>query len=80
MNAEQAGSANLLHLSELWPFPVKAVSDAIEKARRLVAVEVNATGQLATLIRAQTGRAMDMILRYDGRPFTPEYIIEHTGR
>ena len=79
MNAAQAGSANVLHLSELWPFPVEAISAATEKAKRLVAVEVNATGQLATLIRAQTGRAMDKILRYDGRPFTPEYIIEHTG-
>ncbi|NIO68488.1 MAG: hypothetical protein GTN71_05430, partial [Anaerolineae bacterium] len=49
---------------------------ALESARRVVAVEVNATAQLATLIRSQTGRQMDgTILKYDGRAFTPEYII-----
>jgi 2-oxoglutarate ferredoxin oxidoreductase subunit alpha len=59
----------------LWPFPVEAAMASFEKARRLVAVEVNATGQLVTLIRSQTGCQMDStILKYDGRAFTPEYI------
>jgi 2-oxoglutarate ferredoxin oxidoreductase subunit alpha len=70
------GRANLLHFVDLWPFPVEAAMAAFEQARRLVAVEVNATGQLATLIRSQTGREMDgAILKYDGRAFTPEYIM-----
>ena len=73
--AERPGQANLLHFVHLWPFPVEAATAAFEQARRLVAVEVNATGQLATLIRSQTGRQMDStILKYDGRAFTPEYI------
>ena len=75
LNAERPGQANLLHFVDLWPFPVEAATAAFEQARRLVAVEVNATGQLATLIRSQTGRQMDStILKYDGRAFTPEYI------
>jgi len=70
------GRANLLHFVDLWPFPTEAVTAALESARRVVAVEVNATAQLATLIRSQTGRQMDgTILKYDGRAFTPEYII-----
>jgi len=74
--AEQTGRANLLHFVDLWPFPVEAATAAFEQARKLVAVEVNATGQLATLIRANTGRAADgTILKYDGRAFTPEYIM-----
>jgi len=76
LNAEQPGRANFLHFADLWPFPTEAVMKAFEPARRLVAVENNATAQLGTLIRSQTGRQMDgVILKYDGRPFTPEYIV-----
>ena len=74
------GSANILHFSELWPLPIDAVNEALERAGRLISVEVNATAQLATLIRAQTGRAVDgTLLRYDGRAFTPEYILRMLG-
>jgi 2-oxoglutarate ferredoxin oxidoreductase subunit alpha len=60
----------------LWPFPAKAVTAALESARQVVAVEVNATAQLATLIRSQTGRRVDgTILKYDGRAFTPEDVV-----
>ncbi len=76
MNAEQSGKANLLHFTDLWPFPTEAATAALKSAQRLVGVEGNATAQLATLIRANTGLAMaGTILRYDGRAFTPEYIL-----
>jgi 2-oxoglutarate ferredoxin oxidoreductase subunit alpha len=76
LNAKQAGQANMLYFTDLWPFPVEAAQTAFDQARRLVAVEVNATAQLATLIRSQTGRRMDgTILKYDGRAFTPEYLL-----
>jgi 2-oxoglutarate ferredoxin oxidoreductase subunit alpha len=70
------GRANLLHFVDVWPFPTEAVAEALDSARRVVAVEVNATAQLATLIRGQTGRQVDgTILKYDGRAFTPGYIV-----
>jgi 2-oxoglutarate ferredoxin oxidoreductase subunit alpha len=66
---------NLLQLSELWPFPVEAVGDVLGRAKDSYVIENNATGQLARLIRAMTGReASGRILKYDGRPFTPAYI------
>ncbi len=75
---KQMAQANMLHFVDLWPFPVEAANVAFDQAQRLVAVEVNATAQLATLIRSQTGRQMDSaILKYDGRAFTPEYILAH---
>jgi 2-oxoglutarate ferredoxin oxidoreductase subunit alpha len=75
LNAEEPGRANIVHFIDLWPFPAEAVTAALQSARRVVAVEVNATAQLATLIRSQTGRQVDgTILKYDGRAFTPEYI------
>ncbi|MBA7616864.1 2-oxoglutarate oxidoreductase subunit KorA [subsurface metagenome] len=70
-------SVNMLHLNELWPFPAEEVEDVLSKARNSYVIENNATGQLARLIRAETGRNVsNKILRFDGRPFTPEYIAE----
>jgi 2-oxoglutarate ferredoxin oxidoreductase subunit alpha len=67
--------ANLLHISELWPFPRKTVSDHLERAERSFVVEGNATGQLARLIRSETGHmASGSILKFDGRPLTPAII------
>jgi len=75
-NAERAGWANLVHFTGLWPFPKEEAMDVLGSTRRLVAVEGNATAQLAALIRAQTGLAMDdTILKYDGRAFTADYIL-----
>jgi 2-oxoglutarate ferredoxin oxidoreductase subunit alpha len=75
LNEEQPDRANLLHFADLWPFPVEATTAALSSARSVVVVEVNATAQLATLIRANTGQSVDsQILKYDGRSFTPEYI------
>ena len=76
LNASNPGQANLLHFYHLWPFPTDAADEAFALTKRIVAVENNGTGQLATLIRANTGRAVDdRILRDDGRSFTPEYIL-----
>jgi len=67
---------NFLHLNELWPFPSGAVSTILARPRRSFVVENNATGQLARLIRAETGIRVDgHILKFDGRPFTPALIV-----
>jgi 2-oxoglutarate ferredoxin oxidoreductase subunit alpha len=69
--------ANLLHFVDIWPFPEAKAAPLIEAARELVAVEGNQSGQFAHLVRAMTGRRADrMILRWDGRPISAEYIIE----
>ncbi len=68
--------ANLLHFVDIWPFPEAKAAPLIEAARTLVAVEGNQTGQFAHLVRALTGRRADqLILRWDGRPLSPEYIL-----
>jgi 2-oxoglutarate ferredoxin oxidoreductase subunit alpha len=76
LNAE-GGSANMLHIKEVWPFPTEAAREALAKARRKVVVEGNATGQMAQLLEAHTGVKLDHhIRRYDGRPLSPRYILE----
>lgn len=69
--------ANLLHFNELWPFPTTDVSNILDKSSCSFIVENNATGQLARLIRAETGKTVSgVILKYDGRPFTPALIAQ----
>ncbi|MFH0809410.1 MAG: transketolase C-terminal domain-containing protein, partial [Pseudomonadota bacterium] len=68
-------AASTLHLSEIWPFPAEAVASALNNGTRSVVIEGNATGQLAALIRRETGvRISGTILKFDGRPFSPEEI------
>ena len=68
--------ANLLKFTDIWPFPEDKALPLLERAKRLVAVENNFTGQLANVIRRSTGIKMDnKILKYSGRPFSPEEII-----
>ncbi len=69
-------AANVLHLNELWPFPAEAVSSVLDSANKSIVIENNATGQLARLIRRETGHKVNAsILKFDGRPFSPEYIV-----
>lgn len=64
------------HFSQVWPLRPGQFLPHFEDAHKVVMVEMNATGQLAQLIRRETGFKMDQLInRYDGRPFTPEYII-----
>jgi 2-oxoglutarate ferredoxin oxidoreductase subunit alpha len=54
----------------LKPYPITAFRQALEGARILIDVELNATGSLAGLL-ASHGIGFDhKILKYDGRPFT----------
>jgi 2-oxoglutarate ferredoxin oxidoreductase subunit alpha len=65
-----------LHLSEIWPFPKGDVKDILAECSNILVVESNATGQMANLIRRETGISTSgNILRYDGRPITPADII-----
>ena len=74
---KEDASVNMLHLSELWPFPAETVFDALSRAPNSYVIENNASGQLARLIRAETGcEVTERILKFDGRPFTPAYIAE----
>jgi 2-oxoglutarate ferredoxin oxidoreductase subunit alpha len=60
----------MLHLSEVWPFPSQTVVARLARARQVIVVEQNSTGQLARLMTRMTRiRPNELILKYDGRPF-----------
>lgn len=56
----------------LAPFPFKQFKMAMKGVERLISVECNATGQLVKLINRYGLDADEMILKYDGRPFSVE--------
>lgn len=67
-----------LHFSDLWPFPRKKAEDALSGCKHFITVEQNASSQLGLLIRQQTGHSFYRAIRkYDGRPFTPDWIAKH---
>jgi len=68
-------TANAVQIVDMWPLPVDKVRAALQGARKLVCVEQNYSGQLATLLRAYTGIQVDaLITKYSGRPMSPEYV------
>lgn len=74
---EKGLDAGSLHFTDLWPFPDSAVKTALQKKKKIFVVEQNTTAQLGQLIRQQTGLGYTgAILKYDGRPFYPNEIIE----
>jgi 2-oxoglutarate ferredoxin oxidoreductase subunit alpha len=70
-----------LHFSQVWPMIPDQFVKHLEQSKRVICVESNATGQLAQLIRRETGfEIKDRISRYDGLVITPEYILTHLER
>jgi 2-oxoglutarate ferredoxin oxidoreductase subunit alpha len=68
---------NILHLCEVWPFPAEEVTAALKETEKCVVIENNATGQLAYLIRAETGiHNAHQINKWDGRPLSARFIID----
>jgi len=59
----------------LAPFPLDQIKISLAGVKRLIVVEENATGQLATLAGEYGIIANAKILRSDGRPFTVEDLV-----
>jgi len=68
---------NVLHLSEIWPFPSEFMTAALKAAPVNVVIENNYSGQLAYLIRAETGLSVtSRVNQWDGRPLSAQYILD----
>ena len=75
MNAGGVGKFAMIHFTQLWPLPGDRLKPLLERPRRLMVVEGNATGQFRALLR-EVGitRELSGINRYDGLPITAEYL------
>lgn len=69
--------ANVIHYSWLYPFPAEATKKLLAGKSRIIDIEQNATGQLASLIQTHTGITIaEKLLKFDGRQWYPEEILE----
>jgi 2-oxoglutarate ferredoxin oxidoreductase subunit alpha len=71
---------SLLHFGQVWPLP-KNLKDRLERAKKLICLEGNATGQFAALARRETGvDIVEKILKYNGLQFTVEEAAASLGK
>ncbi len=81
LNQGGKGRFAALVFGDVYPLPQKLLVEKTSKATRIVNVEQNATGQLAGLIREQTGIACTgSILKYDGRQISAEEIVDRVQK
>jgi len=79
--AEQGKKVNYLQVRLMKPFPVDDVTAVVTKAKKLVLVEENYSGQLGSLIREQTGVKIEQrILKFDGRPFSEDELVRELSK
>jgi 2-oxoglutarate ferredoxin oxidoreductase subunit alpha len=68
-------NVNYMHINWMNPFPAEEVAKVLNGSDHVLDIEANYNGQLAELIRKETGiEITDRLLKYDGRPFYTEEI------
>jgi 2-oxoglutarate ferredoxin oxidoreductase subunit alpha len=72
----QGKKANFLQCRLMKPFPAEGVGEILRRAKKIVSIEENYSGQLATHIAAETGFLIkDRINKFDGRPFSEDEMV-----
>src|SRR5205807_5938555 len=72
----QGKKINFLQCRLMRPFPAQAIGDILRKAKKIVSIEENYSGQLAQLVQEQTGVMIDQrINKFDGRPFSEDEVV-----
>jgi len=72
-------SVNAIHIPCIMPLPIDKLKELMSKAKKLVMVEGNQSGQAEKYITCSTGiQFTDHLRRYDGRPFYIEDLIEYS--
>ncbi|MBI4455918.1 MAG: 2-oxoacid:acceptor oxidoreductase subunit alpha [Acidobacteria bacterium] len=73
--------ANQLHFKWMLPFHAREALEILRRCKKTICVEGNYSGQFSRHLRAETGLTVDdHILKYDGEPFEPDYIVQEVGR
>ncbi|MGC9319874.1 MAG: 2-oxoacid:acceptor oxidoreductase subunit alpha [Armatimonadota bacterium] len=72
---ERAHSVGMMHFAQLWPLDREEVIARLGRRERVICVEGNAWGQLASVLREQQIIGdVELLTRYDGLPLTAEQI------
>jgi len=79
-------SVNFLQLRLINPFPTEYVAKVLSKAKRIVGIEMNYSGQLIGIVRERTCIPIEqLVVKYNGRPMSSEELygalkIVHEGK
>jgi len=74
---EKGIPSKLIHFSWVYPLNGGKVKELLRNEKRLIDVEGNGTGQLAKLLMQESGiEIKEKLLKYDGRQWEPEEIVE----
>ncbi len=75
--AESGIKANQLAVKWLVPFHADAITEILSKAKKVLIVENNYSGQFYRYLRSETGISVDgHIRKYDGEPFQPHHVAD----
>ncbi|MEI8103574.1 MAG: 2-oxoacid:acceptor oxidoreductase subunit alpha [Candidatus Moraniibacteriota bacterium] len=64
-----------VHFAQVWPLP-EDTQELFAKAKKVVVIENNATGQFAKLLKLEGVDVTENILKYNGEPFSVEELVE----
>lgn len=74
---EKLGSGKVAHLHFSWVYPINPEVRRFFEGKKVIVVENNVTGQFADLLWKELGvKANHRVLKYDGRPFSVEEVLE----
>ncbi|MGT0202139.1 hypothetical protein ACVNPX_03295 [Staphylococcus aureus] len=74
---QQGIKVNTIQIRQLHPFPTSVIQDAVNKAKKVVVVEHNYQGQLASMkLNVNIHDKIENYTKYDGTPFLPHEIEE----
>ena len=72
---EDGISVNFLQLRLINPFPTEYVTRILSKAKKIVGIEMNYSGQLMGIVRERTCIPVEqLVVKYNGRPMSSEEI------
>jgi 2-oxoglutarate ferredoxin oxidoreductase subunit alpha len=82
---DQGVSASYLSVKWIKPLHADEISRALSKAKKIIVVENNFSGQFYRYLRSETGLSVHgHIRKYDGEPFLPHHVangvIDHLGK
>lgn len=77
---KQGVKVNHVHVEYIYPVK-QEIANILSKYKNVVIVENNYTSQYSKLLRMETGYSIEnKILKYDGEPFTPLYLLNEVKR